>query len=194
LLDEAGWKKGADGIREKNGVKMKILYQTTVNPLRQKEQEYIKAAWEKLGISVELKAVPSAVFFSSDQANPDTASKFWADVEMFTNGNDSPDPTTYMAGWTTAQISSKDNKWSGTGYERWSNKEYDDLFAQFKAEADPAKRNELAIKMNDLVVSDVVIIPLVARTMPTSGRAKDLKGIDPNPWDNEMWNVADWYK
>ncbi len=192
LLDEAGWKKGADGIREKGGVKMKILYQTTVNPLRQKEQEFIKAAWERLGIGVELKAVPASVFFSSDVGNPDTAGKFWADVQMFTNGNDSPDPTTYMAGWTSSEISSKDNKWTRTNYERWSNEEYDKLHAQFKTEIDATKRKELAIKMNDLVVSDVVIIPLVARKQPVSGRAKDLKGIIPNPWDNEMWNIADW--
>ena len=32
---------------------MKIKYQTTVNPVRQKTQDIIKASWEKLGITVE---------------------------------------------------------------------------------------------------------------------------------------------
>ncbi|MDQ5853882.1 MAG: peptide ABC transporter substrate-binding protein, partial [Chloroflexota bacterium] len=85
LLDEAGWVPGGDGIREKDGVRMRILYQTTVNPLRQKEQALVKAAWEQLGIEVELKSVDAGVFFSSDPGNPDTAAHFYADVEMFTN-------------------------------------------------------------------------------------------------------------
>ena len=40
LLDDAGWKPGSDGIRAKNGVQLKILYITTVNPLRQQEQAH----------------------------------------------------------------------------------------------------------------------------------------------------------
>ena len=34
LLDEAGWVPGADGIREKDGVKLHVLYQTSTNPVR----------------------------------------------------------------------------------------------------------------------------------------------------------------
>src|SRR5205814_9747896 len=53
LLDQAGWTKGSDGIRQKDGVRMHMLYQTTVNSLRQKEQDIIKAGWEQLGLEVE---------------------------------------------------------------------------------------------------------------------------------------------
>jgi peptide/nickel transport system substrate-binding protein len=87
LLDQAGWTKGSDGLRQKNGVPMKVLFQTSVNPLRQKEQDIVKSGWAQLGESVELKAVDAGVFFSSDAGNPDTASHFYADVEMFTNGS-----------------------------------------------------------------------------------------------------------
>jgi peptide/nickel transport system substrate-binding protein len=48
--------------------------------------------------------------------------------------------------------------------------------------------------MNDLLVSDVVVIALVARNSPVSGISKSLKGTVPNPWDSEMWNIADWSK
>ncbi len=196
LLEDAGWKKGSDGIREKvvggKTVKMNIVYQTTVNALRQKEQALVKDAWDKLGIKTEIKAVAAGVFFSTDEANPDTASKFWADVEMFTNGAESPDPTNYLEGWTCGEIKTKSLKWSGSNYERWCNKDYDALFDQLKKETDPAKRTEIAIKMNDLLVNDVVVIPLVARKSPVSGVSKTLKGILPNGWDSEMWNIADW--
>src|SRR5262249_38649027 len=101
LLDQAGWAKGADGIRAKNGVRMHVVYQTTVNPLRQKEQDIVKSGWEKLGVEVELKSVDAGVFFSSDAGNPDTAGHFYADREMFTNGGSSPDQTQYVALWLT---------------------------------------------------------------------------------------------
>jgi peptide/nickel transport system substrate-binding protein len=194
LLDQAGWTKGSDGIRAKNGVKMHIVYQTTINSVRQKTQDIIKQAWGQLGIQVDLKTVDAKIFFSSDAGNPDTASHFYTDVEMFTNGSDQPDPTNYLAGWTTKQIASKANSWDGNGYERYSNPAYDALYDQFLKETDPDKRKALIIKMNDLLVSDVVIIPLVARTSPTSGRSTQLQGVNPNPWDSELWNVGEWSK
>lgn len=193
LLDDAGWLKGADGVRAKGGKPMSIIYQTTVNPLRQKEQAIVKDGWEKLGIKVELKSVAAGTFFSSGES-PDTAAKFFTDVEMFTNGAESPDPTNYLSGWTSQEIKTSAGKWSGNNYERWSNKSFDDMYASLKKETDPAKRRDLIIKMNDLLVTDVVIIPLVARKSPVSGVSKQLKGIKANPWDSEMWNIADWTK
>ena len=143
LLDEAGWTRGSDGIREKAGVKMRLVYQTTVNPLRQREQDIVKAGWEQLGVGVELKAVQAGVFFSTDVGNPDTAAKFYTDVEMFTNGAESPDPTNYLASWTTKEIASKSNEWRGDNYHRYSNPEFDAMYEQLLKETDTAKRNEL---------------------------------------------------
>jgi peptide/nickel transport system substrate-binding protein len=194
LLDQAGWTKGSDGIREKDGVQMKLIYQTTVNPLRQKEQDIVKQGWEQLGVSVELKSVQASVFFSSDAGNPDTAAHFYSDIEMYTNGSTGPDQTNYLSGWTTQQIASQANQWHGNNYHRWSNSDYDQLFKQYQTETDEAKRKQLVIKMNDLLVSQVVVIPLVARTQPTDGVSKQLKGIKPNPWDSVLWNVAEWTK
>src|SRR5438270_53742 len=194
LLDQAGWAKGADGIREKGGVRMHVVYQTTVNPLRQKEQDIVKSGWEKLGVEVELNSVDAGVFFSSDADNPDTASHFFTDIEMFTNGASSPDQTQYVALWTTEQIASKANQWHGNNYHRWSNSDYDAIYSQLKTETDAAKRRDLIIKANDLLVSQVVVIPLVARTQPTDGISKQIQGDIPNPWDSVLWNVADWVK
>src|SRR5712691_3932957 len=194
LLDQAGWTKGSDGIRAKNGVKMHVVYQTTVNPLRQKEQDIVKSGWQQLGVEVELKSVDASVFFASDAGNPDTASHFYTDVEMFTNGAASPDMTQYVALWTTDQITQKSNQWHGNNYHRWSNADYDTIYNQLKTETDPAKRHDLIIKANDLLVGQVVVIPLVARTQPTDGISKAIQGEIPNPWDSVLWNIADWSK
>ena len=55
---------------------MKVLFQTSVNPVRQKTQAIIKKAFEQVGIEVELKAINPAVFFSSDPGNADALANF----------------------------------------------------------------------------------------------------------------------
>jgi peptide/nickel transport system substrate-binding protein len=56
ILDAAGWKRGSDGIREKGGVKLKMVYQTSINASRQKTQAVVKQAAGKAGIDMEIKS------------------------------------------------------------------------------------------------------------------------------------------
>jgi peptide/nickel transport system substrate-binding protein len=190
-LEKAGWVKGADGIRAKGGVKLIATYRTTVNAVRQKVQDIMKKNWESIGWKINLESVDAGVFFTNTA--PNGANKFFADIEMFTNSGD-PDPTSYYTGWTCAQANGKAANWNNGGYERYCNKDFDAIIDKLRSETDQAKRNELAIQANDLLIKDVVIIPLVNRTFATSGVSKTLKGVAPTPWDSEMWNVADWTK
>lgn len=196
LLDEAGWTRGSDGIREKTVdgklVKMKVVYQTTVNAVRQAVQQIVKESWSQLGVDVELKSVDAGVFFSSDVANPDTAAKFFADVEMFTNGPAQTDDINYVRGWICDEVRTRADEWRGNNYERYCSAEYDAVIEELAAELDPAKRIELFKKANDILVSDVVVIPLVARNFPVAGKSKALKGVQANPWDGDLWNVMNW--
>ena len=50
ILDEAGWKRGPDGIRAKDGKRMKLVFQTSINAPRQKNQAIVKQACQKAGI------------------------------------------------------------------------------------------------------------------------------------------------
>jgi peptide/nickel transport system substrate-binding protein len=76
LLDEAGWKKGPDGVRARNGKKMKVVFQTSNNKLRQDTQAVIKKDLESIGVEAELKAITPDVFFSGDPTNHDTSDAF----------------------------------------------------------------------------------------------------------------------
>jgi peptide/nickel transport system substrate-binding protein len=192
LLDEAGWKDSdGDGVRDKGGVKLQILFQTSTNPVRQKTQEIIKRSLEAIGFAVELKSIDNSVFFSSDPGNPDTFGHFYADVQMYTTGNSSPDPGSYMKDWTCSEIAQKANQWSGGNLARWCNPEYDRIFAQTTTELDPEKRQQLFIQLNDLLVNDGVIIPLIHRTFPT-GASTTLQGVELTPWDSNLWRLKDW--
>src|SRR5439155_6436683 len=77
LLDGAGYKRGGDGIRvTPDGVRMKVVFQTATNSLRQKEQAIVKDGWQKIGIETELKSVDAGIFFASDPSNPDIFPRF----------------------------------------------------------------------------------------------------------------------
>src|SRR5204863_3375361 len=127
VLDAAGWKRGSDGIRAKDGKKLKMVYQTSINPERQKTQQIIKQSAAKAGIDMELKSVTASVFFSSDAANPDTYSHFYTDIQMYTTTMTQPDPELFMNQFTTWEVASKENKWQGRNITRWKSEEYDKL-------------------------------------------------------------------
>src|SRR5271165_6244840 len=192
LLDEAGWKRGPDGIRAKDGKKLKLVFQTSINAPRQKTQAIVKQACQKAGIDMELKSVTASVFFSSDVANPDTASKFYSDMQMFTTTMGEPDPGFFMRQFLSSEVASKDNKWQGRNITRWQNDEYDNSFQAAEGELDPVKRAALFIAMNDLVVGDPAVIPVVYRP-GVSAMAHQLRAIL-SGWDNVLWDLRNWYR
>jgi peptide/nickel transport system substrate-binding protein len=193
LLEEAGWEMNANGVREKDGQQMSCLYQTSVNPVRQKTQEIVKDAFEELGIPTEIKAIDAGIFFSSDPGNPDTYAHFYADIQMYTNGPASPYPLDYMLAYYGAEdnIPQQANNWSGDNIERWQNEEYDELFDMARTELEPERQAELLIAMNDLVIENVVEIPLVARN-GVAGHAADLENLQLTQWASNLWNLANW--
>jgi peptide/nickel transport system substrate-binding protein len=191
ILDRAGWKPGADGIREKGGIKLKLVYQTSINALRQKTQQIVKQACQKAGIDVELKAIPASVYFSSDVGNPDTYAKFYTDVQMYTVTMTQPDPGDFMRGFLTAEVASKNNKWQGRNITRWRNTDYDALYRASEHETDLVKRAALFIEMNDLVIKNVVVIPVVYRPLVAAVSNK-LHALL-SGWDSNIWNLYDWY-
>jgi peptide/nickel transport system substrate-binding protein len=192
VLEAAGWKKGADGIREKGGKKLKFVFSTSINGPRQKTQQIIKQAAQKAGIDMELKSVPASVYFSSDPANPDTYTKFFADIQMFTTTMPQPDPEVFMNQYISSEFATKANKWLGRNSTRYNNPEYDKTYLAAQSEMDPVKRAALFVKMNDMPVNDIAIIPLVYRPR-TAGVVNNL--VAPlSGWDNDLWLLKDWYK
>ncbi len=192
ILDKAGWKPGPDGIRVKDGHALKYLFQTSINQPRQKTQAIIKQACKKAGIEIEIKAVTASVFFSSDVANPDTYPHFYADLQMYTTGPNQPDPAVFLQLFLSTEVAQKSNKWQGRNITRWQNAEWDKVYADQAAELDPIKRAALLIKLNNMVIEDVVVIPVVTRpsvAAVTKGLACELSGFD-----SYIWDYANWYK
>jgi peptide/nickel transport system substrate-binding protein len=192
LLDEAGWKPGSDGIREKDGKKLKLLYQTSINGPRQKTQAIVKQACQKAGIDVELKSVVASVFFSSDVANPDTYSKFYADIEMFQIPMAQPDPALHMRRYISKNVATKENKWQGQNFPRWVNKDFDAAIDAAEGETDPVKRASLYIKANDIMWQDTMVIPVMHR-LKVAAVSNSVRPVL-SGWANDTDNIQDWYR
>ena len=192
VLEAGGWKRGGDGIRAKDGKKLSLVYQTSINAPRQKTQAVVKQACQKAGIAVELKSVTASVFFSSDVANPDTYTKFYCDLQMFQFTMTEADPAVFMNQFASWEIASKENKWQGRNVTRWRNEEYDKAYRAAEGELDPVKRAALFIRMNDLVCNNQAVIPIVNR--PKVEALSNKLHAPGSGWDNDLWNLKDWYR
>ncbi len=193
VLDAAGWKRGSDGIRAKDGKRLKMVYQTSINAPRQKNQAIVKQACARAGIEVELKSVVASVFFSSDPANPDTYPHFYTDIQMYNTTMTQPDPELFMNQFVSWEVASKENKWQGRNITRWRNEEYDRLYRAAESELDPVKRAVLFIRMNELVIQNVVVIPVVWRPRVAAISHK-LKEALQSGWDSDFWHLPFWYR
>ncbi|MEL6813570.1 MAG: peptide ABC transporter substrate-binding protein [Cyanobacteria bacterium J06598_3] len=193
LLDDAGWKDtNNDGVRDKNGVEMSLLFTSSVNPVRQKTQEIIKQSLESIGMDVELKSVEAGVYFG-DATNADSVHQFNADLQLFTFDSETPEPDSYMELYACDQISQKENQWSKENSSRYCNPAYDALLEKLATEVDPTKRAALFIEMNDLLIEDVAVIPIVRRSEPYA-IAASLTNTEFTPWAASTWKINTWGK
>lgn len=189
-MTQAGRRAATASARR--AVQLKVVFQTSINQPRQKTQAIVKQACQKAGIDVEIKAVKASVYFSSDVGNPDTYTKFYCDLQMYTTTMPQPDPELFLNQFTSWEAATKANKWQGRNITRWKNDEYDATYKAAQNELDPIKRAALLIKCNDLAIKNVVVIPVVARPRVASVNAKLAPWL--SGWDNDLWAVANWYR
>jgi peptide/nickel transport system substrate-binding protein len=190
VLDGAGWKRGAGGVREKGGHALRFVFQTSVNGIRQKTQAILKQTCQQAGIALELKAITAAVFFSSDTGNPDTAAKFGADMQMY-GISGGVDPERGMDAYVSWELASKANQWQGRNISRWRSEAFDAAYRAAEGELDPVKRAALFIRMNDLLASDQHVLALMHRA-DVDGLGARL--VAPRGFGNSLSLLHDWYR
>ncbi|MBD2260386.1 peptide ABC transporter substrate-binding protein [Pseudanabaena sp. FACHB-2040] len=194
LLDAAGWVDTNDnGIRDKGGVEMEVLFQSAVNPVRQQTQAMVQKSLEELGMKVQIERVRVDDFFSANPQQTNSLNHFFADMQVYSTGSESPDPTTYMSWWTCGKIASQANKWQEPNNARYCNPEYDQLWEAASKELDPEKRAALFKQMDELLAMDVAVIPIVHRAI-ANAVSNTLTGLEPTPWDASTWDIKNWQR
>ena len=197
ILEEAGWVMEGD-VRAKDGVELSITYSTTISAVRQKEQAIIKQALDEIGFRTELRQVDAAVYFDSSAGNDQNVNHFYNDLQMYTDNPTSPNPVEYLLGWyagpENVNIAQASNSWTGQNYSRYSNPDYDTLFEQARLETDLARAAELFIELNDILIEDVVVVPIVNRSASTHGISTTLQegNVAASPYEYNYWNIANW--
>jgi peptide/nickel transport system substrate-binding protein len=196
ILDDAGWVMEGD-VRAKDGVELRIVYATSVNAVRQKTQAVIKSNLESIGIAVQLEQVDAGIYFDGAEGTEQNINHFYWDANMFQSVPNSPRPIAFVEQWyggpDGVNIAQKANGWNGQNQARWQNEEYDALFEQAKSEADPDVFADLFIQMNDMVILNNVVVPLVIVGSPR-GVSKRLReeNLGLAPFSYDYWNIANW--
>ncbi len=196
-LDDAGWVLDGD-VRKKGDVELKMVYSTSINQVRQKTQAVNKQTWEKLGFKVQLKQVDSGIFFGGEPGNEQNDGHMYWDMHMYTNNPSNDLPLSYMLDWYAGKdgenIAQKSNGWSKQNNQRYNNPEYDAAFDQAASATDLETAREAFIKMNDIVIMDYAVIPLVVRSNDKYALLNTLNNdnIAASLYEVMYWNIANW--
>jgi len=196
LLDQAGWKPGADGIREKNGVKMRLKITTTTgNKLREMVQQVLVAQLKKIGMELYIENVPSSVLFGS-WANDADRKKGRYDIMMYTTGP-GIDPHQQFEGYFhSKQIPTQANGGSGYNYTRHRDAQLDNFIDMAGKTPSLEGRADYYRKAQERI-AEVIPHIYVFQRLTVHAFRNNVKGWKPNGYGIidavETWNVADWY-
>ena len=181
-----------DGIREHEGVPLRITFQTSVNAVRHGTQQLVRDWWLQIGIETELITHDASVYFGGDPTDDAESNllRFFADVQMYTTGP-GIDPQAYLVGLGCEQIQTRENDWAGWNNSRACNETFDAELDRLERMPIGPERDELVRRMNDILVQGYYEIPLVQRGS-VSAHAGSLLGVRMNDWDSELWNIAEW--
>ena len=192
VLSNAGWvDDDGDGIRTRDGRELRFTFQTSANGVRQDFQMLAKEWWRQIGIRTDLRVIDGSVYFSANPDNPDSLEKFGADIQMYASASDGTDPEAYLSGWTCENVPNSRNGWQGRNVGGWCDPAYDALLQELSMTTVPEDRAALARRLNDMLVQNYVVVPLVDRGR-VSAHSNTLAGVRMNAWDSELWNIADW--
>lgn len=192
LLDEALWLPGPDGVRQKDGVPLRLVFQTTVNAVRQDVQSLVKQWWAEIGVATDLKTIDGTVFFGGDTGNPDSRARFLADAQMFTDAFYLPDPASFLDEFVCSRVPNDENQWQGNNSVRFCDPDFDARMAALNQTGGARERHRIAKEMTDMLTADGhVVLPLIHRGM-IGAHANSLAGVLPNGWEGSLWNIADW--
>ena len=186
LLDEAGWKLGADGVRTKNGVRLEFTNSTTAgNQLREQVQQLLQQSWQDLGIRMTIKNLPPAVMWGDYwmQSQFDTG---LAGID-FMSGPD-PECSDYLRSTSTPAKGG-----SGQNTFQYVNPEVDKLLEEAGETPDQAARAPLYQRIQAVVRDDLPFLPLFQYSLIEGSKAK-LMGYTSNVnVRSNCWNIARWY-
>lgn len=180
LLEEAGWTTGADGIREKDGLRLSLKIGTTTgSPLREQTQQALIEMLRKVGIELVADNMPSDRLFAS--WNSDGArNKGRFDILMYTPGV-SIDPDSHIfSNYHSLRIPREENEGAGNNFSRYINADVDQWIDEAASTTDLSQRRELYCKIAKQINQDLPRVFLYERLI-VSGYRESLQNFHVSP-------------
>ena len=186
LLDEAGWRLGAGGIRRNDaGDPLSFTLMTTAgNHSRELVEQVLQSEWKKIGIDIRLKNEPARVLFGETLLHRQFQLAMYAWISSPENvPRDIFDST---------EIPSASNGYSGENLAGYKNPKMDELLKAMEIELDPQKRKAMWAEAQEIFANDLPFLPLYLRS-DTFILPKWLGGVRPtgNQYPTSLW-VTDW--
>lgn len=192
LLDEAGWVMGADGIREKDGVRLSLKIATTTgNQLREQTEQVLAEMLKAVGIELVIENVPSDVLFAGWESDGMRDHGTY-DIVMYTTGP-STDPDSHLySSFHSSEIPTADNEGTGANFSRYINADVDAWLDEAATITDIARRKELYCNVVAQVNTDLPRIYLYER-LSIMGHRNEFQGLKISPtFVDFAWDAANW--
>ncbi|HWI51878.1 MAG TPA: ABC transporter substrate-binding protein [Symbiobacteriaceae bacterium] len=180
MLDDAGWKVGANGIREKDGKKFAFdLVFVNSDKKYTEAAQVVQSEWKAVGIDVNLKGVDDATLLDlSDAGNPDRKQ-----------------PAVYIYGWSLGNEPDSYSIWACEGTFNdigFCNKDVDKLLNDGRGEIDQAKRKVIYQNIQKILADEQPYIWLwFANNI--EGISKRVKGPIAGVPNGIEWNIEKWW-
>lgn len=158
LLEQAGFKTGADGYRYRNGQKLTLTFASTAgNKSRETVQAYLQDKWKQVGIDIVIKNEPARVFFGESLKK-----NTYGSLGMYAfMSSPEESPKSFLH---SRNIPSSENGFSGENYPRYHNAKVDALLDQLDLEFSSAKRQQIITTVLKYVTEDLPTLPLYYRS------------------------------
>jgi len=196
LLEEAGWKPGSDGIRQKDGTRLRLKITTTTgNKLREMVEQVLVAQMKAVGIEFYIENVPSSVLFGS-WSNDADRKKGRYDILMYTTGPGIDPHSQYEGYFHSKNIPTEANGGSGYNYTRHRDAELD-KWLDLAGKAPSMEERAEAYRKAQARAAEIVPHIYLYRRVNVHAFRNNVKGWKPNGYGIidavATWNVADWY-
>ncbi|MBV8491772.1 MAG: peptide ABC transporter substrate-binding protein [Candidatus Eremiobacteraeota bacterium] len=181
MLDRAGWRRGSDGIRSKNGVRLVLdMAVSGQASTLDKTIDFVRNDWQKIGVGLNVRHYPQPKFFAPAQQGGIAYGNSW-DVETFAWAAD-------PMGDYSGQYGCKALPPAGFNALHWCDRAADAAMNALNSHYEQAQRTADVRTAMEAFVRDVPSIVSDLRVDLFAYNA-DLKNYHPNnitPFDNMM--------
>jgi peptide/nickel transport system substrate-binding protein len=182
LLERAGWHRGPDGVRVKNGHRLTLVMRAIAGQKPAEAVEVqLQAAWSKLGVELVIKNSPGTTLFAND-VGPFARGDF--DVGFYAYAREpDPDDSEFLG---PDAVPPRGRNWT-----HFTDPEYGRLQREALVTIDSAKRHRIYDAMQAITYAQdpfdtIYWVPSIV------GYNVDLKGLAPTAGPTLFWNVEEW--